>query len=199
MDPMSAIRFRSKKVRTFSAKFSSMDLLLDTDRICLRKMRPSDFDGLYELASDPEVMKFSSLQEPMTEAQVREVFKKIIGWYHEWREYGVWAAELKATGNFIGWFALKPLPGTSEIEVGYRLQRKHWGHGYATEVVRKLVEHGLRSIGLKKIVAITAPENKASIRVLEKTGFKYLGELDYQPDPSKPKAPVPWFELSLAE
>lgn len=173
-----------------------MDSVLNTERICLRKMRLSDFDELYVLGSDPEVMRFSSLPGPMSDAQVREMLNKILKWNSEWSDSGVWAGELKSTGQFIGWFALKPLPGTSEIEIGYRLQRKHWGHGYATEVVRKLVSHGIQTLGLKKIVAITAPENRASIRVLEKVGFRYLGEVDYQPDPIRPKAPVPWFEIS---
>lgn len=93
---------------------------------------------------------------------------------------GVFATERRADGAFVGWHALKPLPTTDEIEVGYRLLPEHWGQGYATEGARALVKHGFETLGLERIVVIALPENTASLRVMEKVGMVDGGTIDYR-------------------
>lgn len=125
----------------------------------------------------------------MTEESVRQVLSRIIARYEEWKVYGIWAAFLKENDEFIGWFALKPLPKTGEIEVGYRLLPQHWGKGYATEGTSALLKHGFDDLSLECVVAIAQLENKASRRVLEKAGFVEHGAI---PDPfSKADSPNP--------
>lgn len=158
-------------------------------------MRIEDYSNLYALDSDPEVMRYISGGKPMEPEAVRHVLERILARYEEWKVYGVWAAELKASGEFIGWFSLKPLPGTSEIEIGYRLLKKSWGKGYATEGAKELLNYGIHNLGLKKIVAIANPANQGSLRVLKKIGLRYLGDVDYQSSGEAPKCRVSWFEF----
>jgi RimJ/RimL family protein N-acetyltransferase len=121
-----------------------MKTIVETERLRIREMRIEDYDNLYALDSDPEVMKFISNGKPMEAAAVRSVLERILARYEEWKVYGVWAAELKSSGEFVGWFALKPLPGTSEIEIGYRVLKKNWGEGYATEGAKELLRYGIK-------------------------------------------------------
>lgn len=172
-----------------------MNQIVETERLKLRQFNESDFQGLFELDSDPEVMRYISEGKPMTKSEVATTLQKIMARYDEWKVYGVWAAELKATEEFIGWFSLKPLPGTAEIEVGYRLLKKHWAKGFATEGSRRLVDYGLNQIGLKKIVAITNVKNEASKKVLKKIGLNYIDNREYQSSPGVPMLTVCWFEI----
>jgi RimJ/RimL family protein N-acetyltransferase len=91
---------------------------------------------------------------------------------HGW---GLWAAELRATGEFVGFLGLLvpryPLPGDPGVEVGWRLGRAHWGHGYATEGARAALELGFGSLELPEIVAVTALGNVRSRAVMERIGL----------------------------
>lgn len=172
-----------------------MKLVAETERLRIRQMEMTDYDNLYALDSDTDVMKYISAGKTMTPEEVKNTLGRILARYDEWKVFGVWAAELKTTGEFIGWFSLKPLPGTTEIEIGYRLLKKHWSKGYATEGARKLLDYGFHTLNLKKIVAITNHNNQASKKVLEKIGLRYSGEVEYQSSLETSKNTVSWFEL----
>jgi RimJ/RimL family protein N-acetyltransferase len=79
------------------------------------------------------------------------------------------------TGRYIGWFTLKYIPDTVEVEVGYRLLRNAWGRGFATEGARELVRYGFDDLGLHRIVGLTHRDNAASQRVLQKAGLRPAG------------------------
>jgi RimJ/RimL family protein N-acetyltransferase len=91
------------------------------------------------------------------------------------RGFGLWAVELPGVAPFIGFTGLA-VPRfaahfTPCIEVGWRLAREHWGHGYATEAARAALEHGFDALGLDEIVSFTATGNAKSRRVMEKLGM----------------------------
>jgi RimJ/RimL family protein N-acetyltransferase len=140
-------------------------------------------------------MKYLSNGIPSTPEHIDKVLKRVIERDAQLKTMGTYIAELKTTGEFIGWFSLKPLPGTSEIEVGYRLLKKHWGFGYATEGAKMLIDYGFKTLGLKKIIAITHPLNKGSQNVLKKSGLKYVGDSDYRFSVEEELEMVSWFEI----
>ncbi len=90
---------------------------------------------------------------------------------------GVWAVEGRGDGAFHGWAGLIPLDLDEgrEVQLAYRLARASWGRGLATEAGRALVAHGFGPLALPRIAAVTAPENRASQRVLEKLAFSFAG------------------------
>ena len=94
--------------------------------------------------------------------------------------FGRWARILKATGELIGGAGLKYLPEMSEVDLGYRLRRDCWGRGLATEAAQACVEYGFATLQLPRIIGLVEAENAASIRVLEKTGFRSDGEVEYR-------------------
>ena len=83
--------------------------------------------------------------------------------------------ELRSTGEVIGITGLTHLEDGPEIEVGYRFLRRCWGYGYATEAAKASLAFGLGELGLERIVAVTRPDNRASRRVLEKCGLRFVG------------------------
>jgi RimJ/RimL family protein N-acetyltransferase len=154
-------------------------MIIETPRLALRRFTRSDVDLLHALDSDPDVMKFISGGLPGTREQSQAAIERILGYYDRFPVLGLWAAELKESGQFIGWFSLKPLPGTEEIEIGYRLFKRHWGRGYATEGARRMVQRGFAEANLRRVVGITHPDNKASQHVLEKAGLRYERRMDF--------------------
>ncbi|MCF2526033.1 GNAT family N-acetyltransferase [Yinghuangia soli] len=144
----------------------------------LRPFTPDDFDLMVELDSDPEVMRFLDDGKPTPPERVRdEVMPHVLHRYPVIAGLpGTWAAEDKATGEFLGWFELCPEDDDSvaEAELGYRLRRDTWGRGYATEGARALVERGFAAYGAERIVADTMTVNAGSRRVMEKAGLRYV-------------------------
>ena len=128
---------------------------------------------LFELHSDPEVMKYIRPAEKTIE-ETKATLQRIISTNKYEQGLGLWICCLKSTGEFIGWFVLKDLDKTEDIEIGYRLLKKHWGNRYATEMSRELLKHGFEKLKLDKIVGATRFDNTPSQHVLEKIGLKFV-------------------------
>ncbi len=152
-----------------------MATLLTTGRLRLREFRPADVEHLYRLDSDPRVMRYIGDGSVGTRASVVGAVARNLKYYRNYPGLGVWPAEERTTRAFIGWFCLKYVPKTVDVEVGYRLLPGAWGSGYATEGTRALVRHGFAGLGLARIIGLTHPENLASQRVLAKAGLRDAG------------------------
>jgi RimJ/RimL family protein N-acetyltransferase len=148
---------------------------LQTLRLDLREFVASDFDDLYRLDRDPRVMKYIGDGRLSTREQIAAVMKRVPRVYRLYPGFGAWRASRRDTGAYIGWFALKYIPDTVEVEVGYRLLHAARGQGFATEGARELVRYGFEDIGLYRIIGITHKDNAASQRVLMKCGLKDSG------------------------
>ena len=148
---------------------------LTSDRLYLRQLIPDDLSNLIELYTDREVMKYIMDGQPLTDlSKIKYELSNRIKYYQQFPGYGVWPASSKDHHEFVGWFALKFLDQTEEVEIGYRLLRKYWGLGFATEMTLELINYGFYQLGLKKIVAVAHPDNEQSVKVLEKAGFEYI-------------------------
>lgn len=162
-----------------------MQILLETERLILRRFAADDVENLVELDGDPEVMRFINGGRPTPRDEVEsEILPAFLGHYRRFGGFGFWAAVEKATGRFVGWFHLRPADGAppGEVELGYRLRRSAWGKGYATEGSRALVDKGFADLGARRVVASTMVVNAASRRVLEKAGLRYVRSF-HQPWP----------------
>jgi RimJ/RimL family protein N-acetyltransferase len=148
---------------------------LTTGRLRLREFRPADLDHLYRLDSDPRVMRYIGDGSVGTRASVAEALARSTKYYRNYPGLGVWPAEERDGQAFIGWFCLKYVPKTVEVEVGYRLWPGAWGRGYATEGARALLGHGFGGLGLARIIGLAHPDNLASQRVLTKAGLRDAG------------------------
>lgn len=154
---------------------------LRTERLLLRRWRPSDFEKFAELNADPVVMEFfpSTLSRDQTQAMVEKMETAF-----EENDFGLWAVELVATGEFIGFTGLS-VPGFEAhfmpcVEIGWRLSVRHWGCGYAPEAAAASVRDGFERVKLTEIVSFTAALNARSIRVMEKLGMTTRAQDNFQ-------------------
>ena len=150
---------------------------IETARLRLRMWRDEDLDAYARMCADPEVMRH--LSGPMTREQSEEQMARFVRRWEE-RGFGLWAAEHKADGAFIGFVGLldsEDWPGGEhKTEVGWRLDRAYWNRGLATEGALASLRYGFEWLGLGRIISITLPQNAASRRVMEKAGLTLRGE-----------------------
>jgi ribosomal-protein-alanine N-acetyltransferase len=146
-------------------------VILQSERLYVRRYQPSDLGDFYLLTSDPDVMRYIRPVKSMEET--RQFLEENIAFYDEHPELGRWALINRANETMVGSFSLLPLEHTDDIHIGYALQPPHWGLGYATEIVRAGIKHAFDNIGLLTLTAVIYPANEASAKVLEKTGFRF--------------------------
>lgn len=152
-----------------------MQIILQTPRLILRRFTEDDAQLILSLNSDPEVLKY--LHEPAleTEADAKRILTDIILPQYK-NNLGRWAIHTKDSHEFIGWCGLKHRPFIDEIDLGYRLAKKAWGKGYATEAARHTLDYAFNVLQLKLITGRAHIENSASIKVLEKIGMQFIKE-----------------------
>jgi RimJ/RimL family protein N-acetyltransferase len=158
-------------------------IVLETERMVLRRFTEADAGPLAALYGDPRVMRFITVQPPSP----AEVESRILPAYlREYRELaaglGSFAAVEKETGEMAGRFSLKPansygLAGGAEL--GYRLYPAFWGRGLATEGARALIGSAFERLLLDRVVATTMADNAGSWRVLEKCGMRRVRTFRY--------------------
>jgi ribosomal-protein-alanine N-acetyltransferase len=148
-----------------------------TDRINFRKVSTEDLNDIHELHSLPETDKFNTLGIPETPQETEKII-------NDWclrqnakpQTSYVFCLDLVDTKQFIGLLALIiGKPNYKTAEVWYKIHSNHWGKGYATEALSKLIYFGFNDLGLHRIEAGCAVENIASIKVLEKVGMTKEG------------------------
>ena len=153
---------------------------LRTERLLLRRWRDSDREPFAALNADPEVMEH--FPGPMTREESDAFVDRIETHFSE-HGFGLWAVEVVSTGSFAGFVGML-VPRfqahfTPAVEVGWRLARQHWGHGYATEAARAGLTFGFEEKRLVEIVSFTVPQNARSRRVMERLGMTRDPEDDF--------------------
>jgi RimJ/RimL family protein N-acetyltransferase len=158
--------------------------LFETPRLRLRAFVMEDVERLTTLDSDPEVMRYISHGIATPREAIRD--KVLPGWlglYAQPRPIGFWAVELREDGQFIGWFHLRPdRLSPPEPELGYRLARRVWGRGLASEGGRALVAAAFDRLPCHTISARTLVVNEVSQRVMQNCGMRFEHEFTYPAD-----------------
>lgn len=154
---------------------------LRTSRLLLRHWRDADLEPFAAMNADPRVMEFFPARLERKESD-RFVHERIVP-QHERLGYGLWAVEVRGVTAFAGYAGLLEqtfaAPFTPCIEVGWRLDARYWGRGYATEGGRAALDHGFEVGGLDEIVSMTAVANTRSIAVMERLGLRPAGEFEH--------------------
>jgi RimJ/RimL family protein N-acetyltransferase len=148
---------------------------LETERLVLRRWDlEADLDSFSAMCADPEVMRYIADGSTQTRAQCVD---RLRAFEEVWREqsFGLFAVELLATGEMIGFTGLAVPEFLPEImpavEIGWRLARDYWGYGYATEGARAVLAFGFDQVGLERLVSVHAVGNDASGNVMRKIGM----------------------------
>ncbi len=171
-----------------------MSLVLETERLLLREIVPTDEDGMFALDADPNVQTYLGNKPITSKEQAQQTIQMIREQYVE-NGIGRWAVVEKETGDFTGWAGLKlikePINNhTNYYDLGYRFIHKYWGQGYATEVARASLNYGFTQLQLNEIFAMADVRNQASRKVLEKVGFQCVEIFNYE------GVPHYWFRIT---
>eukprot|EP01029_Cantina_marsupialis_P010415 TRINITY_DN2376_c0_g1_i2.p3 TRINITY_DN2376_c0_g1~~TRINITY_DN2376_c0_g1_i2.p3 ORF type:complete len:174 (-),score=12.89 TRINITY_DN2376_c0_g1_i2:5496-6017(-) len=163
-----------------------MNIILETDRLYLREILPSDDERMFEMDSDPEVYKFLGRKPIRDIGQSRHMIESIQKQYKE-NGIGRWAIVEKESNQFIGWTGFKlekeELNGRSDYyDLRFRLLRKYWGKGYITEATKAAIEYAFEKLDIKEICSMTLVSNEKSQKVLHKLGFDLVEKFTYQGD-----------------
>jgi len=154
-----------------------------TSRLVLRPWRDDDLAPFAALNADAEVMRhFPSV---LTRAESDALAGRLRGGLDE-RGWGLHAVEVRASREFIGFIGLSPVPdevaaaaGVGGVEVGWRLARLAWGHGYATEGAREAMRFAFDDLALPELVSFTAVTNRRSRAVMERLGMRQRVEFEH--------------------
>ena len=154
-----------------------MPLPPQTERLVIRPYRDDDATALHEVFGSPEVMRWTpSAPSKDVEETTQRLARTMAFTLRQPPGLGLWALELKTSSEFLGQVGVFPVEGKGpDVEVAYELAPRVWGHGYATEAARALVEYGFGELGLRRIVALILPDNARSRNVASKCGMALEG------------------------
>jgi RimJ/RimL family protein N-acetyltransferase len=145
--------------------------ILETDRLVMRGWREADFDASAATNADPDVQRY--LGGPQDREESWRSFAVQVGHWHL-RGYGQWALERRTDGRLVGRAGLWHPEGWFGLEVGWKLHRDAWGHGYATEAAAAALGWAWSNVDAERIISVIHPENAASLRVAGRLGMYHL-------------------------
>jgi RimJ/RimL family protein N-acetyltransferase len=149
-------------------------LIIDTERLILRRWKQEDHAPFAAMCADPNVMRYIGNGSTRTAEQASRAIERF---ENEWDEmgFGLFAVEDKLTASFVGFagfswpdFLPEIMPS---VEIGWRFSKSSWGKGYASEAATAALSHGVNMLGITDIVSIYQLENLASRRIMQKLGM----------------------------
>jgi RimJ/RimL family protein N-acetyltransferase len=147
--------------------------ILETERLSIRHLSTNDAPFILELLNDPSFIQNIGDRSVRTIKDAESYILKGPVASYEKNGFGLNLVILKETGESIGTCGLIKRDTLDDVDIGYAFLPKFWSMGYAVESAFAVLQYGLMVHGLKRIVGITLPENKGSVRVLEKIGLKF--------------------------
>ena len=153
---------------------------LRTGRLVMRRWQDGDREPFAALNADPHTMRFfpATLDRAASDALVDRLEERF-----ESQGFGLWALEVARTGRFIGFTGLNPMPddvpGAGGMEIGWRLARAAWHHGYATEAARAALEIAFGRLGMPEVYSMTAVLNEPSQAVMRRLRLTEFARWDH--------------------
>jgi len=167
------------KVVDKKSKFDSETPVLETERLVLRRLEPTDADAMFRYTSDSEVVRYIEWNVHQSVEETKElIFVELIS-----PILMIWAICLKDGGEMIGNISimLTSIFSSDERrgEVGFNLARAYWNQGFTTEALKKVLDYGFQELGMEWMYGYTSIANKACSRVMEKAGMLHEGTVSY--------------------
>lgn len=148
--------------------------VLETERLVIRQLRVEDAEFILKLLNEPGFIQNIGDRGVRTAADAEQyILNGPVASYQQ-NGFGLWLVALKESGEPLGMCGLIKRDILEDVDIGYAYLHRFWGKGYAYEAALAVLHYGRDVIRLKRLVAITAPENPGSIRVLEKLGLRFV-------------------------
>lgn len=156
--------------------------IMETEQLSLREMTESDGAFYLEMLSDPGFKTNIADRGVHTEEEALANLRERVFTSYEVHGFGMYLVSRKSDGKAIGMAGLVKRDFLDDIDLGYAFLPRGRGQGFATEAAWACVEFAQEQFGIRRLAAITAPENTPSIRVLEKLGFRNVGTVQFPDD-----------------
>lgn len=152
---------------------------IQSERLLFRPYNDEDFEFLFSLLSDPEMVRFIGNGQIRNRNEANNFLNWIYHTYEISSDLGLRLLIRKEDNIPIGHAGLVPqtVDGIEEIEIGYWIARDYWGQGYATEAAKALLDYGINLFGKRKFIALIQPGNLASRQVAKNIGMKLKKEI----------------------
>lgn len=148
-------------------------IVRSTQRLVLRHMTEADAAFIFELLNEPSFLKYIGDRGVHTLDDARAYIVKGAVAMYERHGFGLYTVELKGDGTPVGICGLLKRDTLENVDIGFAFLARFWSRGYALEAATATIIHGREDLGIGTIVAITSPENQASIKLLGKLGFTF--------------------------
>ncbi|WP_164669014.1 GNAT family N-acetyltransferase [Virgibacillus doumboii] len=151
---------------------------ISTKRILMRQLTVADIKEFYEIVKKNSVGEWLGIGNGMSFEESEQYVNKIIKHWNQ-HSFGVWAVVNKSTKEIMGHCGLRYIDDTENIEIIYLLDPKFWGMGYATEAGNAAIKFAFKSLKINKLTARVRTNNLKSKKVIDKLGFKFIYDKDY--------------------
>lgn len=152
--------------------------ILETTRLRLTALTDRHFDDYAAMLADPTSTRWIGDGQPLDRSHAWRSLAMLLG-HWQLRGYGMWALELKSTGEFIGRVGLMYPEGWPELELGWMLKPEHRHQGYATEAGNAVLEYAWCKLRAPRIISLVRIGNEASDRVAERLGGEHIEDMDF--------------------
>ena len=159
-----------------------MTKVLETERLILRRATADDAEFILELLNDPAWLRFIGDRGVRTLDAARDYILKSLVAMYDRHGFGLYVTELKQGGAPAGLCGLIKRDSLADVDIGFAFLPRFRGRGYAYEAAAAVVAYGKSAFGLKRLVAITSPDNDTSAGLLEKLGFHFEGTVRLSDD-----------------
>ncbi len=163
--------------------------IANSERLQYAMMTEDDAELLFELDQDTEVMRYINGGKMTTRQEIQDVYlPRLTKYTNADKGWGMWKLTTTSNNEFIGWVLVRPMnffsgqPKWDDWELGWRLMRKAWGFGYATEAAKHIMQALKETQDMSYFSAIAMPGNEASINIMKKLGMTYQ-KTDIYEDP----------------
>ncbi|MBB1137899.1 GNAT family N-acetyltransferase [Myroides sp. WP-1] len=174
-----------------------MEILIETERLLIRELLPTDVEGMFDLDSNPEVHQYLGKQPVKSKEETLDVIDFI---RQQYSDNGIarWVMVDKETNDFIGWTGFKYVTESTNnhvnyYDLGYRLRQKYWGKGIATEAAIACLNYGFNQLGFHEVFAMADCDNEGSNNILKKLGFSRIETFDLD------GVPHHWYRLDKSD
>ena len=152
-------------------------VVLNSQRLLIRRLQPEDLHALYALYRDPEIRQFCP-DGTRSRDETKEELEWFLDGHPRHPELGLWATVERSSGEFLGRCGLLPwhIEGQDEVELACMFEKERWREGLATEAALGIIDHAHRVLGLRRLICLGMPGNAASAGLAEKVGMSFERE-----------------------
>jgi len=147
--------------------------ILETEHLALRKITVDDAAFMLDLLNQSSFIKYIGDRGIRTLDDARKIILTRYLDAYERLGFGVYLTQLRESQIPIGICGLVKRDGLEDVDIGYAFLPQYWSMGYASESASAVLVYARNTLGIRRVLGITAPDNAGSIRVLEKAGLKF--------------------------